>query len=370
MTVLNSSLFAMRQVRMDEPQRACSGRPWDTASRFAVLGLTCLVAWLGVAPVSAQAADAGGEQRVALFERFKNRNSESDKSAVTNAVNSKIDGPGDYAFTLEHDGLTRMYRVHVPKNYSSSKPTPMVLAFHGGGGNMNYQADDKFYGLVSKSESSGWIVVFPNGYSRFKGGKLASWNAGNCCAAARDKNIDDVGFIRQMVKDLRGQLNVDADRIFSTGMSNGALFSYRLACEMADTIKAIASVAGSDGTKSCTPSRPVSILEIHARDDEMVLFNGGAGKDKSYLANFIPVADTVANWVRRNGCNATPKRVLEKPGAFCEAYSSCHGGAEVKLCVTESGGHSWPGGVKVRTGERGSTAISATDMMWDFFASR
>jgi polyhydroxybutyrate depolymerase len=78
----------------------------------------------------------------------------------------------------------------------------------------------------------------------------------------------------------------------------------------------------------------------------------------------------VAKWVQLNGCNATPKRVLDKPGVYCDAYAACRGGVEVKLCVTETGGHSWPGGTKPRGGTAGSTAISATDAMWEFFSTR
>lgn len=133
----------------------------------------------------------------------------------------------------------------------------------------------------------------------------------------------------------------------------------------------IVRVAGSDGTKGYGyhPSRPVPILEIHARDDEMVLFNGGAGKDEAYLANFVSVPETASRWVQRNACSTPPRRVLERPGALCESYAPCKGGSEVRLRVTESGGHSWPGGTKIRTGDKGSTALSATDLMWEFFAA-
>jgi len=304
--------------------------------------------------------------RPSLRERLLERRAA--KADAPNAEwSTRIDGPGDYRFRLEHDGLNRMYRVHVPKSYTSSKPMPMLMAFHGGGGSMDYQADDRYYGLISKSESAGFIVVFPNGYSRMDSGKLATWNAGNCCGRARDENVDDVGFVRKMVAHLKSELNIDAARVYSTGMSNGAIFSYRLACEMSDTVRGIASVAGSDGMKSCNPSRPVSVLAIHAKDDEFVLFNGGAGRDSRVLANFVSQAETVRRWVQRNGCSPTPKRVLENAGAHCDLYSGCRENTEVMQCVTQGGGHSWPGGRKVRTGEPGSTAISANDAMWDFF---
>jgi polyhydroxybutyrate depolymerase len=286
------------------------------------------------------------------------------------AAPTTMDGPGDYTFTMQHAGTTRMYRVHVPASYSSSRPMPMVMSFHGGGGNMEYQADDRYYGLTSKSESAGFIAVFPNGHSRFRSGKFATWNAGICCGRARDENVDDVGFVREIVKRLKTQLNVDPNRIFANGMSNGGMLSYRLACEMPETFRAIASVAGTDGTRNCSPSRPVSVLHIHAKDDERVLFNGGAGSDSKQMADFVSVPDTIAKWVRLNGCSATPRRVLERPGAYCDSFSGCRGGTEVRLCVTSDGGHSWPGGIKVRTGEPGSTAINATDLIWEFYKSR
>ncbi len=223
---------------------------------------------------------------------------------------------------------------------------------------MDYQANDAIYGQITASEREGFVAVFPNGFSRFKTGRFATWNAGTCCGAARDRNIDDVGFIRQLVAKVTGQMNIDRNRIYATGMSNGGLMSYRLACEMSDVFKAIAPVAGTDNTRSCTPSH--------------VLFTGGAGpdaRDKSVVTDFTSVAGTVSKWVRLNGCSNTPRRILEKAGAYCEVYSPCQGRAEVQLCVTEAGGHSWPGARKTR-GEPASQAISANEVMWDFFNRR
>ena len=283
---------------------------------------------------------------------------------------SRITKPGDYSFSVEHSGLTRMYRVHVPASYDEARPTPLLVALHGGGGSMDYQADDTRYGLITKSEQAGFIAVFPNGFSKLKSGKFATWNAGECCGAARDQNVDDVGFIRRIIANLTRQMSIDRQRIYATGMSNGALMSYRLACEMSDVFKAIAPVAGTDNTRSCTPKQPVAVLHIHAKNDTHVLYGGGAGsplKDKASVTEFRSVPDTVAKWVKLDGCSATPRRVLDKPGAYCEVYAPCQGQAEVQLCVTETGEHSWPGGHKSR-GEAPSQAISANDVMWDFFA--
>jgi polyhydroxybutyrate depolymerase len=288
------------------------------------------------------------------------------------AVAQAITTPGDYRYTIRHDGLVRMYRVHVPAGYDAARPAPLLFALHGGGGSMDHQADDARYGLIAKSDREGFVAVFPNGYSKFRSGRFATWNAGDCCGGARDEQVDDVGFIRQVVADVTRRLNIDRERIFATGMSNGGLMAYRLACEMSDVFKAIAPVAGTDNTRRCEPGRPVSVLHIHARNDSHVLFGGGAGPDaraREKVTEFTSVADTVAKWVRLNGCTAPPRRVLDRAGATCEAYSPCEGRAEVQLCVTDSGGHSWPGGQKSR-GEAPSQAISANDVMWDFFKGR
>ena len=287
----------------------------------------------------------------------------------------RITAAGDASFSFEHAGLTRKYRVHVPPGLDLSRPAPVLMALHGGGGDMNFQADDARYGLISKADSAGFIAVFPNGYSRFPGGRLATWNAGNCCAGARDKQVDDVGFLRAVVDRLKRQLNVDPQRVYATGMSNGAMMAHRLACEAADVFAGIAAVAGTDNTRSCTPQRPIPVLIIHARDDTMVLFDGGAGpdarRDASQVTAFTSVPQTEARWAQRNGCGAPAVRVLDVAGAWCERRSGCRDGATVELCVTDTGGHSWPGAEKVRRGkEASSQAISANDRMWDFFSGR
>ncbi|TZF90376.1 extracellular catalytic domain type 1 short-chain-length polyhydroxyalkanoate depolymerase [Cognatilysobacter lacus] len=283
-----------------------------------------------------------------------------------------ITRPGDYRFDIRHDGLMRAYRVHVPRAYRPGRATPLLVALHGGGGDMDWQADDSKYGLIGKSEQAGFIVVFPNGYSRFASGRLATWNAGACCGGARDAAVDDVGFIRDVVGHVQRQLDVDRTRIFATGMSNGGMMAYRLACDASDLFRAVAPVAGTDNTLDCRPARPVSIAHVHARNDDHVLFGGGAGASAFPNANavtdFASVPATIAKWSSLVGCHAPARRVLQRPGAYCDLQDDCRGGAKVQLCVTETGGHSWPGGHKDR-GEPASQAISANDVMWSFFES-
>jgi polyhydroxybutyrate depolymerase len=278
-----------------------------------------------------------------------------------------IAAPGDYRFSFAHGGITREYLVHVPRSYRAGRPVAMLIALHGGGGDADFQADDSKYRLIGKSEQAGFIAVFPNGYSRFSGGILATWNAGGCCGAAQRNNVDDVGFIREVIRRVQRQASVDPRRIFATGMSNGAMMSWRLACE-APEIRAIAPVEGTDNTARCTPAHPVAVIQFHAADDANVPFNGGVGVGPAHTA-FVSVPATQAKWVALNRAESKPRRILTVPGAHCDLHSARPGGAPVELCVTDTGGHSWPGGGTQQGRKQPSRAISANDLMWSFFSS-
>ncbi|WP_029147868.1 PHB depolymerase family esterase [Methylophilus sp. 5] len=267
---------------------------------------------------------------------------------------------GDYEFAVTVNGDQRPYLVHVPKQAQAGQALPMVLVLHGGLGNRQVQATERFYHQVSAAEQYGYIVVFPNGYSRLPGGKFATWNAGSCCGPAVKKQSDDVAVIRRTIQDMQQRANVDANRIFVDGMSNGGMMAYRLACELSDTVSAIAAVAGTDNTQRCQPTKPVAILHIHAQDDDHVPFSGGKGQQSMVDVSFVSVPATIQKWVQLNQASAQAERTLDVVGAYCEVHRG--GLAPVQLCVTETGGHSWPGG-----GSAGSEAIVANEMIWQFF---
>ena len=113
--------------------------------------------------------------------------------------------------------------------------------------------------------------------------------------------------------------------------------------------------------------RPISILHIHAKDDDHVKYEGGAGKSAApaeKITDFKSVPETISKWVKFNQCTGSPLKVND----YCEIYSQCKNGVKVQLCTMPSGGHSWPGGVKPRGERETFKDLSANNVMWDFFA--
>ncbi len=276
--------------------------------------------------------------------------------------------PGNYDYSLQVGNLNRTYRVHVPAAYHADRPAPLVLVFHGGGGNADNMAT--YYNWIPESDQQGFIVAFPNGTSGPAG--LSTWNAGNCCGYAQSNNVDDIGFVKAILADMKSKYNVDRSRVFGAGFSNGGMLTYRLACEMSDQFKAVASVAGTDNDFNCRPSRPVSIMHIHALNDENVPFGGGNGQGLlGSKVNFTSVAATISKWVAIDKVGSLSQKIPGSQNAYCDLYSGGMANTQVELCVTSSDGHSWPGGQKARAAAATpSTAISATYLIWNFFKSQ
>lgn len=253
--------------------------------------------------------------------------------------------PGDHQRNVRVGGVRRSYRLHVPSKGAGS-PRPVVLLFHGGGGHdQQLQRASEFDAVADRV---GALAVYPLGSGRLD--RLATWNAGNCCAFAAAEGIDDVAFLRSLLDDLARSTDIDARRIYATGMSNGGMLAHRLGCELADRIAAIAPVAGTLGIASCRPARPVPVLHVHGTGDTHVPFAGGRGEDSRVDVAFRSVADTLAIWRRANGCAATPPvrrdlpdRAADGMRSWQESWGPCAGGTTVALITVEGGGHSWPG---------------------------
>ena len=209
--------------------------------------------------------------------------------------------PGDHARTLTVDGLQRRYVVHVPPQYDSETPAPVVLVFHGGGGNPESMI--RFSGMNRKADPVGFLAVYPAGTGQLK--RMLTFNGGNCCGYAKRNGVDDVEFTRKLLEDLADWAPIDSKRVCATGMSNGGIMAYYLASQLPDQIAAIAPVGGPTGTETCDPKRPVSVIHFHGMDDEFAAFEGGKGKKRAGT-DFYSVEHSIQAWVKANGCNTAP----------------------------------------------------------------
>jgi len=272
---------------------------------------------------------------------------------------------GDRTISLQVGGRTRTAILHVPPSYTAGRPTPLVILMHGGGGN-GAQAQ-RAYGMDAVADREGFLVVYPNGTSR--GTNLLTWNAANCCAYAYESEVDDVSFIRALLDNVQSGYSIDARRIYATGMSNGGMMSYKLGCQLADKLAAIAPVAGSLNDEGCSPSAPLSVIAFHGTDDQHVPYDGGVGPSSVYPHVDRPVSYAISFWVDRDECDPTPIRVTSPSGTIItDTYSGGIGGSEVVLHTVVGGGHAWPGAPGSATGDQPTQEISASELIWEFFS--
>ncbi len=268
--------------------------------------------------------------------------------------------------TLRFGGEERSYRLYVPASVSLTEPAALVVALHGGGGN-SANLERKIQ-MDAIAEQEGFIVVYPNGSGRL-GRMLLTWNAGNCCGYALDQSIDDVAFLRALVDHLMGQYPIDPRRVFATGMSNGAMMSYRLACEASDVFAAVAPVAGALNLDICDPEFPVSVLVIHGTEDQHVRLEGGPPSVSVDPHERVDrsVADALRFWADRDGCDPQPQ-ATQTGEVRHETHSGCLPGLSVELLAIDGGGHAWPGASKFSPrGDAPSQALDASQAIWDFF---
>lgn len=288
--------------------------------------------------------------------------------------------PGNHDLSFRFDGRTRRYIVHVPPQARDAKPLAVVLSFHGGGGNARGQQD--YTRMDPVADREGFIVVYPDGTGRLRR-RLLTWNAGTCCGYARDRRVDDVGFVRALLDTLARRLPVDPRRVYATGLSNGGMMSYRLAAELGDRIAAIAPIAGGTVVDSIRSPRPVPVMHIHSLDDPRALYSGGLGPPFPYTNARVlqPNMDSViARWVRFDRCPPTPsvgETVRGRQGspsathtATPYRYAPCAGGAEYVIWKLTGAGHTWPGaGVQSWQEHVGpaTDVVDADTLLWRFF---
>lgn len=261
---------------------------------------------------------------------------------------------GSYVF----DEQTREYRVYIPAAYDGSTPVPLVFNLHGYGSN---NVEQEQYGdFRSIADTANFIIVHPMGLVDLFGS--THWNAFGT------SDVDDVGFLSSLIDTIYAAYNIDGNRIYSTGMSNGGFMSHKLACLLSGRIAAIASVTGSITTTeidACITNHPMPVMQIHGTADETVPYEGNV--------IFMPVEDVVAHWVSFNECTNEPI-TTELPdidptdGCTVTHYLYEDGllGSTVEFYKVTNGGHTWPGSAF----DIGETTydFNASKEIWRFFS--
>ncbi len=234
--------------------------------------------------------------------------------------------------TIHADTVDRTYRVHRPAMPAAR--SGLVIVLHGSFGGA-FQAETTT-GFDLEADRLGWIVVYPDGVAD-------GWDAfGSGPAWGKHQGADDVAFMRGLIDRFKSAENVDPDRVYITGHSRGGMMSYRLGCELADLVAAIAPVSGNMATASgsanvrCAPTNPVSVLAIHGTADGTIPMAGGMVD-----IIFSPMADVIARWRSLNNCANSTSITVD--GVNTTTTWACAGGSTVSTRIIAGGCHCWPG---------------------------
>ncbi|MFN3917820.1 MAG: T9SS type A sorting domain-containing protein [Flavobacteriales bacterium] len=256
-----------------------------------------------------------------------------------------------------HNGITRNYITYLPPSYTTGSAMPLVFVLHGYTSNANDQMLYSQFNTVAAANN--FIAVYPDGVNN-------AWNAG----AGFGSTADDMGFLNALIDTLYTNYNINLDRVYSCGMSNGGFMSYRLACELSHRITAVASVTGSMSTgqyNNCNPTRTVPVMQIHGTADATVPYNGTLG--------ITGIDNVMQLWAGKNTCPTTPT-ITNLPNVSTtdnctverHEFSPCSYGSQNVLLKVINGGHTWPGAVHIPSLGNTNQDISASEEIWIFFS--
>jgi polyhydroxybutyrate depolymerase len=285
--------------------------------------------------------------------------------------------PNTFTRTILSDGLERTYRIHIPPDLSQNSSPALVFVLHGGGGTgEGMERSLTFGGFNTLADAQKVLVVYPDGFEK-------NWNDGrkNVSDPAHEQQINDVGFFQLLIENLTEEFSVDPHRIFVTGISNGAMMSYRLAIELPDKIAAIAPVAGAlpvDLLPYNTSNIPVSVCALSGTLDPLVPWDGGlVGFPRNPRGIVLSISDSISYWVTHDQCS-TPANSTVLPDidptdhtwVQRDTYTNGSNNTEVVLYTIYNGGHTWPDGYQYLPEflvGRTTHDINGNTVIWEFF---
>ena len=264
---------------------------------------------------------------------------------------------------IQSGGRSRSYLLYVPDSYDAEKPNPLVISIHGFA---QWPAHQQWLsGWNRLADENGFLVVYPRGT-----GFPLRWQVGPL-EEDREKTQQEVEFFDDLIDHLGQTYNIDQNRIYVNGMSNGGGMTHLLACQLPDRFAAFGSVAGAylyPGDCDQLP-KEVPWIAFHGLDDPIVPFQGGETRHQQQGIKFPAIEFWIAAWAEVNGCDLNPEREKITPEVTRIGYSGCLQNIELVLYRIAGAGHTWPGGGWLPVWLTGKTNrdINATKLMWDFF---
>ena len=208
--------------------------------------------------------------------------------------------------SIVHDGINREYVLYVPNSYDSASPVPVLFNFHGFGGNASEFMNDADMRAVAESDT--FILVYPQG-SCLEGS--SHWNA--CPTGGDNKsNADDLGFVESIINEISSQYNIDMERIYGAGYSNGGMMAYGLANYKSNLVAAVASVSGVMLDCIGQTSRPIPIVHLHGTSDGVLPYNGNS--------DWSSTQSTLDHWINFNNTITVPTVSTDNSGGMSIEY--------------------------------------------------
>jgi polyhydroxybutyrate depolymerase len=315
--------------------------------------LTCLVALAGLLLAGCRSSGGGGQPA-----------SEGTATAAVATPSAPAIPLGRSTVTMTVGDTQRVVHLYRPTGLAAS--APLVVMLHGGYGN-GVQAENSYH-WDPQADRGHFLLALPDGLNN-------SWNGGgDCCGPSSKNNVDDVAFLTQMVAMLERRASIDTHRIYITGVSNGGVMAYRMACQT--TLFAAVAVDSATMLVPCTAAAALSVLHIHGTADPIIPYAGGTGEPYSLLRGSTittpPIPTVNAEWRAVDHC---PAPTTTTQGVVTTSTAQCPGGTTVELITISGAGHQWPGGEPNARAERlfhtgaPSTALDATATIWQFFAT-
>ena len=246
-----------------------------------------------------------------------------------NAEDEKIT-PSDSVFS------DRTYHVFIPENYvPSGQPLPLIFAFHGAGDSgLSFK---KHSGLDQEAQKINAFVVYPDA-------KVSNWNEGCDCNNAARLKIDDIGFVKFLIKKIKSNFKIDSTKIYAVGYSQGGLFAQYVACTLSDKFSAVATVSATFSvplSQNCFPNSPINLLMLNGTKDYILPYLGL--NDGSF--SLLSANDAIRYWSVKNSCNAIANvEYLSTSSSISvrkETYANCKNNVETVIYIVEGGGHDW-----------------------------